>query len=174
MRVIHLFPNEVKFFSGAVSFFEPLKWSEKWIIRCDSASLPAFQTILPHGDISLFETSLPSFQGVNGIIVHFLDEAMAQLVTELPSHVPVYIQTWGGDTAPLFDSGWLYGAKTRGYYYEKSAFRGLHMAAGYYLYESRRKWAHGTKPCVQPWNVPNSLPSFSAQQNGRPSHLAAP
>ena len=140
MRVIHLFPNEVKFFKGAVDFFEPLNWSEKWVIRCDPEFLPAFKAIQPEGDISLFESPPPSLRGVDGIIVHYLDLEMAHWILELPAHVPVYIQTWGGDTAPLLDSGWLYGSQTRSYYYEQSAFRFLPLFAGYSLYESKRKW----------------------------------
>lgn len=140
MRVVHLFPNEPKFFKGAVGFFAPLEWSEKWVIRCKEEELDAFQSMAAETDIQRFSSTFQLDPSKDGVIVHYVDLEMAEWILKIPKDIPVYIQTWGGDTAPLLDSTWLYGTKTRGFYYEKSAISAVPMAAGYPLYEMRRKW----------------------------------
>ena len=139
MSIVHLFPNEPKFFRGAVSFFRPLNWSEEWVIRCHENSLSVFQSLAPGCNICQFSDSFNLSTGIRGVIVHYLDFEMAKWILELPPSVPVYIQTWGGDTAPLLDSSLLYGPYTRGYYYEKSVLRRIPIQIGYPLYEKRRK-----------------------------------
>ena len=139
MKVVHLFPNEPKFFRGAVSFFAPLEWSEKWLIRCKNEELDVFQSMAAETNIQRFSSAFQLDASQDGVIVHYLDLEMAEWILKIPKDIPVYIQTWGGDTAPLLDSKWLYGPKTRGFYYEKSALSAVPMAAGYPVYERRRK-----------------------------------
>ena len=143
MKVVHLFPNEPKFFKEAVSFFAPLEWSEKWLIRCKNEELDAFQSMATETNIERFSSTFQLDASQDGVIVHYLDLEMAELILEIPKDIPVYIQTWGGDTAPLLDSKWLYGPKTRGFYYEKSALSAVPMVVGYQIYEQRRKSRDG-------------------------------
>lgn len=96
MKVVHLFPNEPKFFRGAVSFFAPLEWSEKWLIRCKNEELDVFQSMAPEANIQRFSSAFQLDASQDGVIVHYLDLEMAEWILKIRKDIPVYIQTWGG------------------------------------------------------------------------------
>lgn len=138
--IVHLFPNELKFFAGALSFFVPLQWSELWVIRCEPNQLAKFQSMAPNRELQVYDSSFEIPPTTKGVIIHYLDLEMARLTLKLHSNTPIFIQTWGGDTSPLLSSSELFGALTREYYFTQSALKALPIALGYPLYEARRIW----------------------------------
>ena len=138
--IVHLFPDELKFFAGAISFFAPLKWSERWIIRCEPNQLAEFQSLAPNYELQAYDSSFEIPTVTKGVIIHYLDLEMAHLTLKLHSNTPIFIQTWGGDTSPLLNSSELFGALTREYYFNQSILKALPITIGYPLYEARRKW----------------------------------
>lgn len=140
MKVVHLFPNELKFFKGAVEFFRPLQWETVWAISCAKKDLLQFQSIAPSHTCLPFDGEFKLPSQTDALVVHSLHLSSAQFILEQRASLPVYIQTWGGDTMTLLDSAWLFGRLTRNYYYSKSKLKSFPTRVGYPVYELKRKW----------------------------------
>ena len=142
MRVVHLFPNELKFFGGAVQFFMPLKWHNTWVIYCSEERLCDFHEVFPLENYGTFNDAYKLPADTDALIVHCLHSPAAKFILKQRPDLPIYIQTWGGDTMTLLDSSWLYGPLTSEYYYSKSKLKSLPNRIGHPIYELKRKWDH--------------------------------
>ena len=107
MKVVHLFPNELKFFGGAVEFFLPLEWYNTWVIYCSEERLCDFHDLFPLENYATFNTAYKLPADTDALIVHCLHNPAAKFILEQRPDLPIYIQTWGGDTMTLLDSAWL-------------------------------------------------------------------
>lgn len=107
MKILHLFPEDPKFFSAAVDFFSIDGISNEWIIFRDDNGRPAESWSAPFLSFRYSEAStneaaqtLKSEIHNNDIwFIHYFDKRLFHIVNENASTRPLIIQLWGGDYA---------------------------------------------------------------------------
>lgn len=143
MKIAHFFPDEIKFFPGALLYFKKLREHQDWYIRTSTKNIQQYQDRYPEGNITLYEgNDYSRFRDYDGLIIHYLDHEMAKLVLSLPKTSKFYIQTWGGDLELLFSARVLYGDKTISYIISKSKARFFPYPLSLYAYEFARQRGH--------------------------------